>query len=126
MSELQDRNNAGDAPLLERAERSSTPDATDELFSLLSDRRRRRAVAWIGEADEPVALAALASAVAGPESGADHEIGADRARVALAQNHLPKLEDAGVLEFDRERAVVAPGDRLDTILEVLDVVVGAS
>ena len=117
MSELWDRTNAGDAPLLERAERSSTPDAADELFSLLSDRRRRRAAAWIGEADEPVALA---SAVAGPEGGAD------RARVALAHNHLPKLEDAGVLEFDRERAVVAPGDRLDAILGVLDVVVGAS
>lgn len=35
--------------------------------------------------------------------------------IALVQNHLPKLEDAGFIQWDRDRDVVTRGPQFDEI-----------
>lgn len=39
-----------------------------------------------------------------------------RAYISLYQCHLPKMEDAGVVEYDADRGLVAPGPYLEEAL----------
>ncbi|OLZ40793.1 hypothetical protein A6E15_07225 [Natrinema saccharevitans] len=96
----------------------------DLVFDLLSNRRRRYALYYLNQQSDGVAtVAALAKNVVAFERGAAD--GADRdaarspsdqdpdpadergtVRVELRHVHLPKLEDAGVLEHDRRSETV--------------------
>lgn len=93
----------------------------DELFHLLGDERRRRTVRYLLEEDgETVEVDALAAALA---DGADgRATGADRQRVAitLAHAHLPKLEAAGVVDYDPDRDRVAATPLLAVFEPYLD------
>jgi len=98
----------------------------ETVFSLLSNRRRRFALHALREADERVPLGRLAERVAGWEEGVPPERldAAERKSVytSLQQFHLPKMDDAGVVEFDDDRGVVetTPAvERLDLYVEVV-------
>lgn len=79
----------------------------DVLFDLLSNRRRRYALAHLADRERPTALADLARAVAARENGVPTAEVTDeavqRTRTSLHHAHLPKLADAGAVEFDRDR-----------------------
>lgn len=82
------------------------------LFHLLRSERRRLALRYLLATDgEPVGLRDLAAAVAAAENGTAVEAVGDAARhrayVPLSQSHLPQLARAGVVEYDRQRGVVA-------------------
>jgi DNA-binding transcriptional ArsR family regulator len=83
-----------------------TADDEDELdtaFELLADRRRRAVVTMLRAAPRGVLeLPALVDAVA-----TECEGDADALASTLHHHHLPKLDDAGVVEFDREEGVVS-------------------
>ncbi|OAQ53976.1 hypothetical protein HTG_00170 [Natrinema mahii] len=94
----------------------------DLVFDLLSNRRRRYALYYLNQRSDGVAtVAALAKNVVAFEriaaGGADRDSarspadagpadGQDTVRVELRHVHLPKLEDAGVLEHDRRSETV--------------------
>lgn len=42
------------------------------------------------------------------------------AYISLIQNHVPKLVDAGVVQYDEDAHIVMRGDRFDDVAEVLD------
>lgn len=88
----------------------------DDLFDVLSNERRRHAVRVLSGAEEPVAMADLAEAVAVREYGidADDLETQQRRRVytSLRQSHVPKLAEKGAVEFDPEACEVRPNDRL--------------
>jgi len=75
---------------------------------LLQSDRRRLVLAILGERDQPVGLGALAAAVAAAEEGVDRADGDARERVTVSLHHvhLPKLDDYGVLRYDRESNAV--------------------
>lgn len=88
----------------------------DRSYDLLSHGYRRRILyalredgtATAGELADAVLAAGLADA-------------RDRALAALVHTHLPKLDDHGVVEYDRDDGVVALTDsvsRLEPFLEV--------
>lgn len=82
------------------------------LFQLLRSERRRLALRYLLATDgEPVGMRELAAAVAAAENGTSVEALSDEARqrasVPLSQSHLPQLDRAGVVEYDRQRGVVA-------------------
>ena len=86
------------------------PPATD-VFDVLSNRRRQYALHHLKRrADHRASLAELSRWVAAWEQGADPEelTYEDRksAHTSLSQFHLPKMRDAGVVEFDPEAGVV--------------------
>ena len=84
------------------------------LFRCLSHSRRRHVLDCLNESERPLALADLAEDVADRETDAPRAEIADEAvtdvHVALHHNHVPKLVDAGLVDYDRERNVVALTD----------------
>lgn len=71
-------------------------EALDELFEVLADQCRRTVVAELSRGG-PSDVESLAEEVA-----ADAEqLTKTDAEISLIHSHLPRLEDAGVVEFDR-------------------------
>lgn len=92
-----------------------TPETPDRLpqsdcFDILADQRRCYLIDCLQECETPIALTDLAEEVAirendspGTDVPAQH---AERIATSLHHVHIPRLADAGVVEYDRYRAVV--------------------
>lgn len=96
-----------------------------QLFQLLRSERRRLALRYLLETDgEPVGMRDLADAVAAAENGTTVEslesAARQRAYVPLTQSHLPQLDRAGVVEYDRKRGVVAATPLVGAFVPYLD------
>ena len=95
---------------------------------MLSNQRRRFAVHLLKHEEESLEIGDMAEQIAAWENGIDTaEItGDERKRVytALQQSHLPKMDDAGVVEFNKNRGVIEPTPALEDVDLYLDVVEG--
>lgn len=87
----------------------------EAIFEILSNERRRHVLHYLEHQDsDVVSLGELAEQVAAWEY--DKSIAAltstERKRIknALHQFHLPKMEDCGFLEYDRNRGIIALTD----------------
>ncbi|MBZ6495728.1 DUF7344 domain-containing protein [Natrinema longum] len=96
----------------------------DVIFELLKNRRRREVLAYLLEADDTVTLGELAEQIAAWEN--DLEVNAlssdqrKRVYVALYQTHLPKMDDAGIVEYDQDRGLISLADNADLLMMYLD------
>jgi hypothetical protein len=83
----------------------------DELFRLLKSERRRTTLRYLLEYEgEAVGVEPLATAIVDEED--DHgEAEHERIATALIHAHLPKLDEAGVVEYDPDRDRVAATSR---------------
>ena len=110
----------GDEPTTELSE--------DELFDVLSNRRRRFAVHLLKQESETVEIGDMAEQIAAWENDIDTAelTGSERKRVytALQQSHLPKMDRAGVVEFNKDRGVIEPTPALEDVDLYMDVVEG--
>ncbi|GAB3416235.1 hypothetical protein GCM10027435_13240 [Haloparvum alkalitolerans] len=107
----------------------SAPDLSeDELFDVLSNERRRFAVHLLKQSEDPMEIGAMAEQIAAWENDIDTaEItGNERKRVytALQQSHLPKMDRAGVVEFNKSRGMIESTPALEDVDLYLDVVQG--
>ncbi|EMA61797.1 DUF7344 domain-containing protein [Halorubrum lipolyticum] len=107
----------------------ATDISEDELFDVLANQRRRFAVHLLKrEEDSSIAIGEMAEQIAAWENGIEMtEItGNERKRVytALQQSHLPKMDDAGVVEFNKDRGLVEPTPALTDVDVYMDVVEG--
>lgn len=86
------------------------PDVLDAFFDALSNQRRRHVLRCLDEYGAPMALADLADEVAVRERGSPlPEIPAEdvkRIYVSLYHNHVPRLEDADVVEYSQKRDLI--------------------
>ncbi|NHN59074.1 MULTISPECIES: hypothetical protein [Halorussus] len=77
---------------------------TDQTLELLADGRRRNAVAALRETDGAATLGELAAATAARLDDVDRPAvptdRRERVAASLHHSHLPKLADAGVVEYD--------------------------
>lgn len=82
----------------------------DEVFELLKSTRRRYALHYLLHEGSPGDLSTLATHVAAWEYETTPEelMPKQRKRVyiALYQTHLPKLEDAGIIDFDGDTGTI--------------------
>lgn len=91
----------------------SRPDelSEDTIFSVLSNERRRYVLHYLDRVEREAELSDLTEQVAAWENGADvADLEYDqrkRVYTSLHQTHLPKLDDAGVVDYDRDRGTVA-------------------
>jgi len=96
-----------------------------EVFDLLSNRRRRHALHYLRQEDRPVGLYELSEQLSAWENGVSRDAVTHKQRkrvyTALKQTHLPRMDEAGVVEFDVGQSVVEPGN-LDDVQVYLDVV----
>lgn len=112
---------------------SSSPDSSrgrlskDTIFSMLSNRRRRYVLYYFNRNPGPASLRDLAERIAAWEN--DVEVAnldyKQRKRVytSLHQTHLPKLDEAGVVDYDRSAGTITLADRatdLDVYLKLVD------
>lgn len=87
----------------------------DGCFDALASRRRRQVLAYLeGEGSDEVSFDALVSAVVAAEPRPDARTGHyEQVALALHHAHLPKLERAGLVEYDpRARTVRYRGHSL--------------
>ena len=96
----------------------------DVIFEVLKNQRRRLVLKYLKSKDETVSLGELAEHVAAQENGKSVEtISSDerkRVYVGLYQCHLPKMDDMGIVEFNRNRGLVdltETASQLDEYLE---------
>lgn len=95
----------------------------DIIFGLLKNKRRRRVLRYLEEESENVDLGSLAEALAAEEL--DKPVGAlrsderKRVYISLYQCHLPKLDDAGVIEFESDRGTIRRTERTADLLYYL-------
>lgn len=104
-------------------ERSSL--SAQEIFSVLSNCRRRFVLHYLLQNGENTTIREVAEQVAAWESSADTEYVDSDARkrvyTALQQNHLPKMDEAGIVDFQKDRGVIEKTDaaeELDIYLEI--------
>jgi hypothetical protein len=105
----------------------------DEIYETLSNRRRRYALHYLRQRENDVALSDLATQIAAWEtdaleetkSGSDSKSSPDARKhvyTALQQFHLPKMEEMGIIAYDRHEATVEltdMGSDLDVYLDVI-------
>lgn len=95
-----------------------------EIFSLLSNQRRRYALHACEIAENPVDVSELAERVAALEYGKDRkELDSDerkRVYTAMKQTHLPAMEEAGVIEYDgKEVRLTEKADEVEVYMDVV-------
>src|SRR6056297_1060870 len=82
----------------------------DLIFDVLKNRRRRYTLHYLKQENSPVELSELAEQVAAWENNTtvDGLSANERKSVytSLYQTHLPKLADAGIVDYNRNRGVV--------------------
>jgi DNA-binding transcriptional ArsR family regulator len=96
----------------------------DALFSLLSNPRRRFILKHLNGIEGSVKLQELAAEVAAWENETDPEALTDKQRkrlyVSLYQTHIPKLEEAGIVEYDGDTGDIRLTDRGSDLNRYLD------
>ncbi|MFA1610202.1 DUF7344 domain-containing protein [Halobellus rubicundus] len=100
--------------------------SSDLAYSVLADKRRRYAVHYLKQRNEPVPLSELAEQVAAWENDkpVDELTSKERKRVYIAmyQSHLKTLAKEGIVDYDADRGVVSISEAfadLDVYLEVV-------
>lgn len=98
----------------------------DEVFSALSNRRRRHTIRYLKQADDDAKVRDIAEQLAAWENEVEipEVTYKQRKRVytALHQSHLPKLADSGFIEYESNRGLVSltdEGRNLEVYLEVV-------
>lgn len=89
---------------------TESPDS-EEVFSVLSNRRRRYTLHYLLQRDEVATdLGTLSKQIAAWENGVElQEVTYDQRRnvyTALKQSHLPTLQSAGLVEYDDSRGEI--------------------
>jgi hypothetical protein len=97
---------------------------SDVVFEILKNQRRRLVLQYLRETEGPARLGTLAEHIAAFENGvAPTGLNAQqrkRVYIGLYQCHLPKMADAGVVEFDQDRGIVEMNDAGQSLISFLD------
>lgn len=103
--------NGGDLPL-------------DVVFGILKNRRRRLVLRYLVEVSETSTLSDLAEHIAALENDKPEKqlTSSERKRVyvCLYQCHLPKMDDAGVIDFETSRGTVVLNDDVEEFTQYLE------
>ena len=91
----------------------------DVIFEVLKNRRRRDVLEYLQSEGGTVTLAELAEQIAAWENDIEvaelNSTQRKRVYVALYQTHLPKMDDAGIVEYDRDRGNVTLSENADLL-----------
>ena len=99
--------------------------SVDTALELCQNTQRRIVLATLLERQQPATVADLTRAIASHEHDGQTAVSDEtlsRIRIALHHVHLPKVAEAGIVEYDAERGVVEPTATLDRLLPQLSAV----
>lgn len=90
-----------------------TEPGLDRVFGVLKNQRRRRILRYLITHDDSTTIGTLAEHIAVLENDTTQTALTSRERkrvyIGLYQSHLPKMDDAGAIEFDKARGTVTSG-----------------
>lgn len=96
----------------------------DLIFGILKNGRRRRVLKYLQETEGEVTLSDLAEHIAAIENDTTPKqlTSSERKRVyvGLYQCHLPKMDDAGVIEYNQARGLIRPTAQSEHFEQYLD------
>jgi DNA-binding transcriptional ArsR family regulator len=96
----------------------------DAIFAVLAHRRRRYVVTLLWECDEAISLPDLADEIAVRENGNPiSQISADYVKevyLSLYHTHIPKLDDADIVEYVQEQDLVFTSAHTDLAHRIID------
>lgn len=88
------------------------PELLDEALQVLAERRRRLTLRVVREHDEALTLPDVADEVAVRENGCPlTELSGETVAeiyISIYHDHLPRLVELGLLEYDQRRDLVSP------------------
>ncbi|RQG95382.1 DUF7344 domain-containing protein [Natrarchaeobius chitinivorans] len=97
----------------------------DEIFHLLQNERRRLVLRYLRDTDSSVRMRDVAEQVAAWEHETTVEALTSKQRqrvyIPLYQSHLSKLDEAGVIDYQKNRGIVERKPRADRIDQYLQV-----
>lgn len=93
-----------------------------DAFVLLAKRRRRLALQILQESTTPLPVITLAERIGDRERENPTTEDVQNITLALYHNHLPKLDEASVISYDRNEGTVQPGLNFDSLIRVLETV----
>jgi DNA-binding transcriptional ArsR family regulator len=103
------------------------PLSTDDIFKTLSNRRRRYVLHYLRQSNDNVPMRVLSEQLAAWENGIEPSQVRPKARkrlyTALHQTHLPKMDQFGVVEYDKDRGIISLTDSMgqfDTYLDEME------
>jgi len=87
--------------------------SVDVLFDVLSHEYRRHALSFLAHVNHPLPVEELVDHV---ESCVDSDsVTRRRMALSLRHTHLPKMDDAGMLDYDPDREVVEPTSATESL-----------
>jgi hypothetical protein len=96
----------------------------DVTFEILKNRRRRLILGYLENEADPTPIGELAEHIAAIENNIDtRQLDSQqrkRVYIGLYQCHLPKMDDAGVIEYNQTRGLVELNDSATPLYEYLD------
>lgn len=113
-------------PTVEDLVTRHSPDelSMDDVFGILSNRRRRLILSYLRRGEETVSIGELSEAIAAVENDRPIESvsSAERKRVyvALHQCHLPKMDEVDVISFAKSRGTVERASNTEVLQEYLE------
>ncbi|MFD1515377.1 DUF7344 domain-containing protein [Halomarina rubra] len=94
--------------MVTRQQVSTGADAEGAAFELMANRRRRHVLSYLRERTGTVSVDDLASQVIARELIDGGPVDPESVEATLRHVHLPKLDAAGLIEFDEAEASVVP------------------
>lgn len=93
----------------------------DTFYELLGNERRRACLERLVESETEWSVSDLANVVAADttDPSTSPEDIYDSVYISLCQNHLPKLDDVSLIEYNRDAKTVTPGPEFPAIAERL-------
>ncbi|ELY53005.1 DUF7344 domain-containing protein [Natronococcus jeotgali] len=106
------------------AETEAASLSDDDVFHILQTNRRRDAIRYLLEQDEPVRMRDVAEYVAATENDTSvaklTSTERQRVYIPLYQSHLPKLDSEGIIEYNKSRGIVRPTEKLELFRPYLE------
>lgn len=103
--------------------------STDDALHLIADQRRRLILTSLSENERSgISIDELATRISESEISSQDEPRRrlERQKIRLCHNHLPKLEEYGMITWDQHRNEVSRGPEFGTIEPVLRLLQGRS
>lgn len=102
---------------------SAAPLSNDVIFELLQVKRRRQVLRYLDDGDGTAEVGALAELIGAQENNKPERALSSNERkrvyIALYQCHLPKMDDAGVIDYTQARGTVELTDTADQLFPYL-------
>jgi DNA-binding transcriptional ArsR family regulator len=92
---------------------NSEPPDLDKMYRMAADSQRRALIAVLANSREETTIDEVVARVGARERG-------DAAlEIELIHSHLPMLQEAGFVTFDRNRGTIRPQERIESFEQIL-------